>query len=94
MVPHTINPMVCIQIFMKRKLEDRCTPLSTDNHTIRKEKHPDPIPSFTIGFDHIVLVLDPVLVPAIDSGRVVDTEDINILNFETSAFELEFRDKL
>ena len=89
MVPHTVDPMVRIQIFMKCELEDRCTPLSTDNHTIRQEKHPDPVPSFTVGFDHVVLVVDPVLVPAIDSGRVVNAEDVNILNFKASAFELE-----
>jgi len=93
MVPHTVDSMVGIQIFMKRKLEDGCTPLSADNHTIRKEKHPDPIPSFAVGFDHVVLVIDPVLVPAIDSGRVVNAEDVNILNFKASTFELGVQGK-
>ena len=92
MVPHTVDPMIRIQIFMKRKLEDGGTPLSTNNHTIRQEKYPDPIPSFTVRFDHVVLVIDPVLVPAIDSGRVVNAEDVNILDFEASAFELEFQE--
>jgi len=63
--------------------------LSTDNHAIRKEKHPDPIPSFTISFDHTVLVGEPILVPAIDSSRVVNAEDVNVLDFEASTFKLE-----
>lgn len=38
--------------------------------------------------DDLVLVGDPVLVPAIDRGRVVHTEDVDLLDLEAGSFDL------
>lgn len=38
--------------------------------------------------DNLVLVSQPVLVPFPEGSRVVDTEDINVLDFESSSLDL------
>lgn len=36
----------------------------------------------------LVLVGDPVLVPAVDRGRVVHTKDVDLLDLEAGSFDL------
>lgn len=38
--------------------------------------------------DDLVLVGDPVLVPAVDRGRVVHTKDVDLLDLEAGSFDL------
>jgi len=55
---------------------------------ICKEEDPDTVPPFTVFCDDFVLVADPVLIPAIDGGRIVNAKNINVLDLETSTFQL------
>lgn len=63
--------------------------IPADNGAVRQEEDPDSVPSVTVNRGHLVLVADPVLVPSVNGGRVVDTEDVNVLDFKASTFELE-----
>ena len=56
-----------------------------------KEEDPDTVPPVTVFRDDFVLVTDPVLVPAVDGGRIVNAKNIDVLDLETSAFQLEKR---
>lgn len=56
--------------------------LPAANNTPSKEKGPDSVPPVAIGRDNLIMMRDPVLIPPLNGGRVVDTEDINILDFE------------
>jgi len=54
-----------------------------------EEEGPDAEPPLAISLQDLVLVANPVLVPAVDSGRVVDAQNINVLDLETSTLELD-----
>lgn len=84
----TLNAMEGIQVFVKRNLEDRGTTLSADDDTVRKEERPDPIPPLAVSLDDSLLIANPVLVPAIDGGRIVNTKDVNVLDFKAGTLEL------
>lgn len=56
--------------------------------TVCQEECPDSVPPVTILGYHFLLVLNPVLVPPVDRRGVMDTEDINVLDLETSTFQL------
>jgi len=58
------------------------------NGAVSKEEDPHPIPSVTIFCDNLVFIADPVLIPAINCSRVVDTENINVFDLKASRFEL------
>ena len=58
------------------------------DNAIRKEEWPDSEPSVTVLGNDIVLVTDPVFVPTVDGSRVMDTKNVNILDFEASSLEL------
>jgi len=53
-----------------------------------QEEDPDSVPPITVLLDYLVLVADPVLVPAVDSRRVVDAKNVNVLNLKSSGLEL------
>jgi len=53
-----------------------------------QEEDPYTVPAFPIGSDDLVLVGDPVLVPAPDGSRVVYTENVNVLDFKAVILEL------
>ena len=53
-----------------------------------QEIDPDSVPPVTVLLGDLVLVADPVLVPAIDGGRVVNTKNINVFNLESSRLDL------
>ena len=59
-----------------------------DDGRVRKEEDPDAVPTLAVDLDHLLLVADPVLVPAPDGSRVVDTEDIDVLDFKASGLDL------
>ena len=59
-----------------------------DDGRVRKEEDPDAVPTLAVDLDHLVLVADPVPVPAPDGRRVVHAEDIDILNLEASCLHL------
>lgn len=84
----TIDTVICIQVLVEGNLEDGGTPLTANNGAVGKEEDPDSVPLLSIGFDNVLLVADPVQVPPVDGSGVVDTEDIDVLNFKTSPFEL------
>ena len=62
--------------------------LPGDDRRHGQEIDPDPVPPVTVLLDDLVLVTDPVLVPAVDSCRVVDTKNIDVFNLKSSRFEL------
>lgn len=82
------NTVECVQVLVKGDLEDGGTALATDDDTVGKEEDPDSIPPFTIGFDNVLLIADPVLVPLVNGRRIMNTEDINILDLKTGTLEL------
>ena len=53
-----------------------------------QEIDPDPVPPVTVLLDNLVLVADPVLVPAIDSCRVVNAKNIDVFNLKSSGLDL------
>ena len=53
-----------------------------------EEESPDPEPPVAIGSSDCVLVREPVQVPTVESSRVMNTEDVHILNLKSSDFEL------
>lgn len=48
------------------------------------------IPLAILG-DDLVLVGNPVLVPSVNGGRVVDAQDIDRLDFKVGVFKLRWR---
>ena len=60
-----------------------------DSHDrVSQEVNPDPVPPNTVLGNYGILVGYPVQVPPVDSGRVVDTEDIYGLDLKVGGFNL------
>jgi len=55
---------------------------------VGEEENPEPVPPIAVLLDDLLLVADPVLIPAIDCGRVMYTKDINVLDLKSSTFQL------
>jgi len=53
-----------------------------------QEVDPDSVPPIAVLLGNLVLVANPVLVPAVDSCRVVDTKNINIFDLKSSRLDL------
>lgn len=62
--------------------------LARDDGRPGKEDLPGAEPLFAVGGSDRLLVRHPVQVPAVDGGRVVDSNGVDILDLETSALEL------
>lgn len=62
--------------------------LARDDGRPGKEDLPGAEPLFAIGGSDRLLVRHPVQVPAVDSGRVMDSDGVDVLDLETSALEL------
>ena len=88
MVRDTIDTVICVEVFVESDLEEGCTSLSGSDGGPGEEEDPDAVPAITIGLNDLVLVRYPVLVPAPDGGRVVNAENVNILDLETVVFQL------
>jgi hypothetical protein len=86
-----LNTVEGIQVFVKGDLEDRSRTLAADDDTVGKEEHPDPVPPLAISLDDRLLIANPVLVPPINSCRIVNTKDVNVLDFKTGALKLHNR---
>jgi len=43
---------------------------------------------FAVNFQHFLLIGNPVQVPVIDSRRIMDTENINVLDFPAARFKM------
>lgn len=84
----TFNPVICVQVLVEGDLEYGSTPLTADDGAVGKEEDPDSVPLLAVGFDYILLVFDPVLIPPVDSSGVVNAEDINVFDFKTCPFQL------
>lgn len=89
MVWHTIDTVICVEIFVEGDLEDGGTSLPGDDGGPGEEEDPDAVPAVTISLDDLVLVRYPVLVPAPDGCGVVNTENVNVLDFEAIALKLK-----
>lgn len=90
MVLHTLNSRVRIQILMQRQLEHRTPPVPRNDNRAHEEVCPNPVPLLSVRFDHVVLVGDPVIVPPEESSGVMDAEDVDVLDFEPSTFDLGY----
>ena len=53
-----------------------------------QEINPDSVPPLAVLLDDLVLVANPVFVPTVDGGRVVNTEDINVFNLKSGRLDL------
>jgi len=53
-----------------------------------QEIDPDSVPPVTILLDNLVLVANPVLVPAVNGCRVVDTKNIDVFDLKSSRLDL------
>jgi hypothetical protein len=69
-------------------VEPKRRSLPGDDCRPSQEEHPNAIPAVSVGLDDLGFVRNPVLVPAPDGGRIVNTENIDILDLETVAFQL------
>ena len=88
MLGYALNSVKRIQILMHRDLEDRRAALTARNDRVRKEEYPNSVPPLAVFGEDLFLVGHPVLVPLIDGGGVVHAEDVDVFDFETSAFKL------
>ena len=88
MVLNTLDTMIRVQVLVQGNLEDRCATLSTSDSRRSQEVVPGPEPLFTVLGENLVLVAEPVLVPAVESSAVVHTEDVDVLDFKASGFKL------
>lgn len=73
------------QLFARERV---CCKVASLHDRVGEEVDPDPVPPDTVFLDDLVLVGDPVEVPSVDSGRVVDTEDVDGLDLKVCRFEL------
>lgn len=58
---------------------------------VGQEEDPDTVPAVAVRSNHLVLVADPVLVPSVEGCRIMDTENVNILDLKTSTFKLKLK---
>lgn len=77
-----------VEVLVEGDLEDRGRTLASNNDTVGEEVGPDAVPPGAVLGGDLCLVGDPVLVPPVDGGRVVDTKNITRLDFEACALEL------
>jgi len=84
----TVDAMVRIQIFMAGDLEEGGTSLAGNDSGPSQKEYPYAIPALPVGSDDLVLVGDPVLVPAPDGSSVVHTENVDILDLKAVILEL------
>jgi len=60
-----------------------------DSHDrVSQEVNPDPVPPDTVLGDYGILVGDPVQVPPVNSGGVMNTEDIHGFDLKVGGFKL------
>jgi len=85
---HTSNTVVGVQVLVQRELEHGSTSLSASDRTVSQEEDPDPVPAITILGNNALLVADPVLVPSVDSRRVVNAQNVDVLDLEACALQL------
>lgn len=62
--------------------------LPARDDAICKEKWPNSEPSVTVLGNNFVLVANPIFIPTVDGSRVMDTENVDIFDFEASTLEL------
>ena len=62
--------------------------LPASDNTICKEECPDSKPSVTVLGNDIVLVAIPVLIPMVNSSRVMDNENVDVFDFEARTLKL------
>jgi len=79
--------VVCIQVLVQRHLEQGGATLSARNGRRGEEVGPLPEPGLAVCSKHLLLVLQPVLVPAVEGRRVVHANDVDGLDFEASTLE-------
>lgn len=77
-----------VEVLVKSDLENGRRSLASNNHAVGEEVRPDAVPAGAVLGGHLVLVGDPVLVPPVDGGRVVNTENIGRLDLKARALEL------
>ena len=58
------------------------------DRAVSQEEDPNPVPAITILGDDTLLVADPVLVPSVDSRRVVNTQNVDVLDLEAGTLQL------
>jgi hypothetical protein len=87
-VGNTLDTMVGVQVLMENNLENGGTALTRSNDGRGQEVRPDTEPAFSIFLDNLILVGEPVLVPTPESSRVVDTKNINVLDFKSDRLDL------
>jgi len=85
---NTVDARITVQVLVEGQLEDRGTAVPGNDRRHSQEIDPDPVPPIPILFDDFLLVADPVLVPAVDGCRVVDTKNINVFNLKSSGLKL------
>lgn len=85
---HTSDTVVGVQVLVQRELEHGSTSLSASDGAVSQEEHPDPVPAITILGNDVLLVADPVQVPSVDSRRVVDAQNVDVLDLKACALQL------
>jgi len=88
MVGDTLNPGICIEVLVQSKLENGRSSIPGNNNRVGQEEDPDTVPPVAVFLDNLVLVADPVLIPSVDGSRVVNSKNINVLDLESSSFDL------
>lgn len=88
LVRNVLNGVSLVNVLSEHKLVTSSTTLTGSNDGRGKEELPDSEPSDTVLVDDLVLVAQPVSVPAPQSCRVVNTNVINGDGLETSTLHL------
>lgn len=84
----TLDAVDGIEVLDQDNLEARGGSLARGNGGNGQEVLPDAVPADPVLGDNLLLVADPVAVPPPQSGRVVDADCVDALDFETGAFKL------
>jgi len=85
---NAIDTVICIEVLVQGQLENGGRTLTGDDGRVGKEEYPDTVPPFAILCHDFVLVAHPVEIPFPDSGRVMDTKDVDVLDLETGSLDL------
>lgn len=88
-----LNSVISIQVLVHGDLEDRGRPLTSGNDRVGQKVDPNSVPSFAILGNDLVLVGQPVEVPPVNGGRVVDTEDVDAPDLKVGVLELSRREE-
>ena len=63
--------------------------IPSNDDRVSEEEDPDTVPAVAVRLNDLVLVADPVLVPAPKCSGIVNSENVNVLDLKACRFHLK-----